>query len=122
MSINTEYLTETEFLTVISFGFWARCLLLLVQFISFIYDTIFSERVKPMGVLMKTSKRMAAYAVTAAALLSLGACSGMSNQGRNTAIGAGVGAVGGAVLTGGSTLGTLGGAAVGGVVGHEGSK
>lgn len=49
-------------------------------------------------------------------------CSGMSEQGKNTAIGAGVGAVGGAVLTGGSALGTLGGAAVGGVVGHEVSK
>ncbi len=55
------------------------------------------------------------------ALISAG-CSGMSNQGKNTAIGAGVGAVGGAVLTGGSALGTIGGAAVGGVVGHEVSK
>lgn len=71
---------------------------------------------------MKQAKQVAVYAVLAAALLSLSACSGMSRQGRNTAIGAGVGAVGGAVLTGGSTLGTLGGAAVGGVVGHEGSK
>jgi osmotically inducible lipoprotein OsmB len=53
---------------------------------------------------------------------SLGACSGMSTQGRNTAIGAGVGAVGGAALTGGSALGTIGGAAVGGVVGHEVNK
>lgn len=52
----------------------------------------------------------------------LTACSGWSEQGKNTAIGAGVGAVGGAVLTGGSALGTLGGAAVGGVVGHEVSK
>jgi osmotically inducible lipoprotein OsmB len=34
-------------------------------------------------------------------------------------MGAGVGAVGGAILTGGSTTGTLGGAAVGGVIGHE---
>lgn len=33
-----------------------------------------------------------------------------------------VGAVGWAVLTGGSTLGTLGGAAVGGLVGHEAGK
>ena len=57
----------------------------------------------------------------AVALVSVG-CSGMSEQGKNTAIGAGVGAVGGAVLTGGSALGTLGGAAVGGVVGHEVSK
>jgi osmotically inducible lipoprotein OsmB len=52
-------------------------------------------------------------------LLGLGACSGMSTQDKNTAIGAGVGAVGGAVLTGGSTIGTVGGAAVGGVIGHE---
>ena len=38
------------------------------------------------------------------------------------AIGAGVGAVGGAVLTGGSAVGTVGGAAVGGVIGHEVGK
>jgi osmotically inducible lipoprotein OsmB len=70
---------------------------------------------------MKTGK-YTAYVFTAVILLSLGACSGMSRQGQNTAIGAGVGAVGGAVLTGGSALGTLGGAAVGGVVGHEATK
>jgi osmotically inducible lipoprotein OsmB len=46
----------------------------------------------------------------------------MSSQDKNTAIGAGVGAVGGAVLTKGSALGTVGGAAVGGVIGHEVSK
>jgi osmotically inducible lipoprotein OsmB len=54
--------------------------------------------------------------------LGLGACAGMSNQGQNTAVGAGVGAIGGAVLTGGSAAGTIGGAVVGGVVGHEVSK
>jgi osmotically inducible lipoprotein OsmB len=43
----------------------------------------------------------------------------MSRQGQNTAVGAGIGAVGGAVLTGGSAIGTVGGAAVGGVIGHE---
>jgi osmotically inducible lipoprotein OsmB len=43
----------------------------------------------------------------------------MSAQDKNTAIGAGVGAVGGAVLTNGSAVGTVGGAAVGGVIGHE---
>jgi osmotically inducible lipoprotein OsmB len=58
-------------------------------------------------------------AVAAAMLLGLGACSGMSTQDKNTAIGAGVGAVGGAVLTGGGVLGTVGGAAIGGVIGHE---
>ena len=37
----------------------------------------------------------------------------------STAIGAGIGAIGGSVLTGGSAVGTVGGAAVGGVIGHE---
>lgn len=55
-------------------------------------------------------------------LLTLSGCSGMSAQDRNTAIGAGAGAIGGSVLTGGSTMGTIGGAAVGGVIGHEVSK
>jgi osmotically inducible lipoprotein OsmB len=62
--------------------------------------------------------------VTAAvsAIMGLAACAGMTQQEKNTAIGAGVGAIGGSVLTGGSTAGTLGGAAVGGVVGHEVNK
>lgn len=46
-------------------------------------------------------------------------CAGMSAQEKSTAIGAGAGAVGGSILTGGSTAGTLGGAAVGGYLGHE---
>ncbi len=54
--------------------------------------------------------------------LILSACSGMTQQEKNTAIGAGVGAIGGSILTGGSTTGTLGGAAVGGVIGHEVNK
>ena len=52
-------------------------------------------------------------------VLFLGACSGMSSRDKSTAIGAGVGAVGGAVLTGGSAIGTVGGAAVGGVIGNQ---
>ncbi|MDC7708561.1 glycine zipper 2TM domain-containing protein [Vogesella indigofera] len=68
---------------------------------------------------MKTMQRLTIGAVSIAMLLSLGGCAGMSRQGQNTAVGAGVGAIGGAVLTGGSTLGTLGGAAIGGVIGHE---
>lgn len=51
-----------------------------------------------------------------------GGCAGMSNQEKSTAIGAGAGAVGGAILTGGSTAGTLGGAAIGGIIGHETNK
>jgi len=46
----------------------------------------------------------------------------MSHQGQDTAVGAGVGAIGGAILTGGSAAGTVGGAAVGGIIGHEISK
>ena len=72
---------------------------------------------------MKTMiKRYAISTLAAALLLGLGACSGMSKQDKSTAVGAGVGAVGGAVLTGGSTIGTVGGAAVGGVIGHEVGK
>lgn len=71
---------------------------------------------------MKIMKRTAVCALALAVLTSLSACSGMSRQGKNTAIGAGVGAAGGAVLTGGSTAGTLGGAAIGGIVGHEAGK
>jgi osmotically inducible lipoprotein OsmB len=68
---------------------------------------------------MKTIQKFALGTMTAAMLLGLGGCAGMSAQDKSTAIGAGVGAVGGAVLTGGSAVGTVGGAAVGGVIGHE---
>lgn len=71
---------------------------------------------------MKVMQRISVSAVAAAVLLGLGGCSGMTTQQRDTAIGAGVGAVGGNVLTGGSTAGTIGGAAVGGIIGHEVSK
>lgn len=68
---------------------------------------------------MKTIRRIAVSAVTMAVILGLSGCSGMSTRDRNTAIGAGAGAAGGAVLTGGSVLGTVGGAAVGGVIGNQ---
>jgi osmotically inducible lipoprotein OsmB len=68
---------------------------------------------------MKTTQRFAYSALIAVMLAGLGACSSMSSQDKSTAVGAGVGAVGGAVLTGGSTVGTIGGAAVGGIIGHE---
>ena len=48
--------------------------------------------------------------------LTLAACSGMSSQDKSTVAGAGIGAATGAVLTGGSAVGTVGGAAVGGVI------
>ncbi|MDN0076141.1 glycine zipper 2TM domain-containing protein [Crenobacter sp. SG2303] len=68
---------------------------------------------------MKTHQNLTSCTAITLIMLSLGGCAGMSPQGRNTAIGAGVGAIGGSVLTGGSALGTVGGAAVGGIIGHE---
>ena len=66
--------------------------------------------------------RISGTALFAVASLILSACSGMTQQEKSTAIGAGVGAIGGSILTGGSTAGTWGGAAVGGVIGHEVNK
>ncbi len=71
---------------------------------------------------MQTTQRILALTMVLAALTSLGACSNMSTRDKNIAVGAGVGAVGGAVLTGGSAIGTIGGAAVGGVIGNEVDK
>ena len=53
---------------------------------------------------MNTTRLSTIDLMIAAILLGLGGCAGMSTQGQNTAIGAGVGAV------------------VGGVVGHEANK
>jgi osmotically inducible lipoprotein OsmB len=68
---------------------------------------------------MKSVKQIAVSASLVALALGLSGCAGMSNQDRNTAIGAGAGAVVGGVLTGGSPAGVVGGAAVGGVVGNQ---
>jgi osmotically inducible lipoprotein OsmB len=68
---------------------------------------------------MKTMQRFAVSAVAVAVLLGVGGCSGMSTRDRDTAIGAGVGGVAGAVLTDGSAVGTIGGAAVGGLIGNQ---
>jgi len=64
-------------------------------------------------------KKVAAAMLAVTLVMSLSACSNWSKRDRNTAIGAGAGAIGGSVLTDGSTLGTLGGAAVGGIIGHQ---
>ena len=62
---------------------------------------------------------MAKYLV--AIILATGALAGCgtTNETLGTVGGAAVGGVIGSTVTGGSTLGTVGGAAVGGVVGHE---
>ncbi|MBN3228094.1 osmotically-inducible lipoprotein OsmB [Pectobacterium brasiliense] len=71
---------------------------------------------------MKLNKRFATAALAITLAVMLAGCSNMSKRDRNTAIGAGAGAVGGAILTDGGTLGTLGGAAIGGLIGRQVDK
>ncbi len=71
---------------------------------------------------MKSIKRNTVVTMVLAGLLGLGGCADMSTRDKDTAIGAGVGAVGGAILTGGSAIGTVGGAAVGGLIGNQVGK
>jgi osmotically inducible lipoprotein OsmB len=71
---------------------------------------------------MRATQRWSVSAVAVAVLLGLGGCGDMSTRDKDTAIGAGVGAVGGAVLTNGSAVGTIGGAAVGGLIGNQVGK
>jgi osmotically inducible lipoprotein OsmB len=71
---------------------------------------------------MKTIKQIIVTASLATVALGLTGCADMSRQDRNTAVGAGVGAVAGSVLTGGSAVGAVGGAAVGGVIGNQTGK
>lgn len=68
---------------------------------------------------MKTKSKLATTFIAAALVVGLSGCSNMSTRDKNTAIGAGVGAVAGAVLTGGSGVGTVGGAAIGGIIGNQ---
>ncbi|PPD11456.1 glycine zipper 2TM domain-containing protein [Methylophilus sp.] len=70
----------------------------------------------------KSLKKSLLWVLLLAFTMNIAACGSMSTRGKNTAIGAGIGAVGGAILTGGSALGTVGGAAVGGVVGNQINK
>jgi osmotically inducible lipoprotein OsmB len=68
---------------------------------------------------MKNIKSLVVTATLATAAFGMVGCSNMSQQDRNTAIGAGAGAVRGGAVSGGSALGTVGGAAVGGVIGNQ---
>ncbi|KAB8313629.1 osmotically-inducible lipoprotein OsmB [Erwinia endophytica] len=69
-----------------------------------------------------TAKRITANLLIVTLMLALSGCSHWSERDRNTAIGAGLGAVGGSILSNGSGLGTVGGAVVGGVIGHQVSR
>ncbi|SNS16268.1 osmotically inducible lipoprotein OsmB [Noviherbaspirillum humi] len=65
-------------------------------------------------------KRTVVSIASAVALVSaLSGCGTPSRQTVGTAGGAALGGVAGNVLTNGSTLGTVGGAAVGGVIGNQ---
>lgn len=68
---------------------------------------------------MKPNTNLTRFSVVSAALVILSGCAGMSTRDKHTITGAGIGAVAGAVLTGGSSIGTVGGAAVGGVIGNS---
>ena len=68
---------------------------------------------------MKMLQRFSVTSASLAILIGLSGCSGMSQQDQNTAVGAGLGGVAGAVLTDGSPIGTVGGAVVGGVIGNQ---
>ena len=69
---------------------------------------------------MTTLRNLSALLVTSALAISLAGCGTMSERDRSTAVGAGVGALGGAVL--GGTAATIGGAAVGAVIGNQVGK
>ena len=71
---------------------------------------------------MSSSKSFLLSSTTLLIVLGLAGCAGMSDRERNTAVGAGVGAVAGSVLTGGNVLGTVGGAVVGGAIVNESEK
>lgn len=71
---------------------------------------------------MNSNSRLLTIFTSTIFILSLSACSSMSAREKSTAIGAGVGAAAGAVLTGGGLIGTVGGAAVGGVIGNQVGK
>lgn len=71
---------------------------------------------------VKTMWKLIGCSALLTALIGVSGCSGMSRQDQNTVVGAGIGGVTGAVLTNGSAFGTVGGAAVGGFIGHEVGK
>ncbi|EPJ0729162.1 MULTISPECIES: glycine zipper 2TM domain-containing protein [Morganella] len=64
-------------------------------------------------------KKIVTALLVAGGLLALSGCKNLSEQEKDTAIGAELGAISGAILTDGSGLATVGGAAVGGIIGHE---
>ncbi|MFA9438295.1 glycine zipper 2TM domain-containing protein [Uliginosibacterium sp. sgz301328] len=71
---------------------------------------------------MKRSGPLAAAMSAAVLSIGLAACSNMTPRERDTAVGAAVGGAAGAIIDNGGAAGTLGGAAVGGVIGNQVGK
>lgn len=68
---------------------------------------------------MKAISKLTVKILAIGSIVALSACSTMSVRDRNTVLGTGIGAVSGAILTNGNAWGTVGGAAIGGVVGNR---
>ena len=68
---------------------------------------------------MKGYQRLSTSAVGVVLVLGLVGCAGMSEREKGTVVGAGVGGVAGAAISGGSPAATVGGAVVGGVIGNQ---
>jgi osmotically inducible lipoprotein OsmB len=80
--------------------------------------SIFASSFLHKSVMKSISKSLfTSIAIVSVALTS--GCANLSTHDRNTITGAGVGAVAGAILTGGSDVGTVGGAAIGGYIGNQ---
>ncbi|NYT65215.1 glycine zipper 2TM domain-containing protein [Alcaligenaceae bacterium] len=73
---------------------------------------------------MKLTLLSKAVAVTVLGIAMTGCSSwdNMNHRQKSTVTGAGIGGVAGAVISGGSVLGTAGGAAIGGVIGDQVGK
>lgn len=71
---------------------------------------------------MRIRSRMAPLVASVMVAATLAGCGSMTTRERDTVIGAGVGAAAGAAITRGDPLGTVGGAAVGGVIGNQVGK
>ena len=68
---------------------------------------------------MKSISKSTFAALAIVGIVLTSGCANLSTRDRNTITGAGVGAVAGAILTGGSDVGTVGGAAIGGYIGNQ---
>ncbi len=69
-----------------------------------------------------TFGKMAAICIMASSMAACSSWDSMSSRQKGAVTGAGLGGVAGAVITDGGVLGTVGGAAIGGVIGDQVGK